>query len=187
VTEGDDGANTTTAIAPDSKDQTPWPPVALRGESRSSLAPRTLFATHYHELTELEERLPGRVGNFHVAVREWGEEIIFLHRILPGRTDRSYGVHVAKLAGVPGPVIARAREVLESLAVHHHGPDGVGRAGDRAAERGAGDGQLPLFAPPHPAVEALREIKLDGISPLEAFDALRSLRSMVDGKEAGDA
>ena len=80
--------------------------------------PRTLFATHYHELTRLEEMMPGRVRNLHVSVREWGDEIVFLHRILPGKTDRSYGIHVAKLAGMPAGTVARAREVLESLAVH---------------------------------------------------------------------
>src|SRR4030095_8594967 len=74
--------------------------------------PRTLFATHYHELTELEERLEGRVRNLHVSVREWGDQIVFLHRILPGRTDRSYGVHVAKLAGSPAAVVDPGGQVL---------------------------------------------------------------------------
>ena len=69
---------------------------------------KTLFATHYHELTDLEERLAGRVRNLHVSVREWGDQIVFLHRILPGRTSQSYGVHVAKLAGIPASVVARA-------------------------------------------------------------------------------
>jgi len=82
-------------------------------------APRTLFATHYHELTGLAELLPGRVANLHVAVREWQDQIIFLHRILPGRADKSYGIHVAKLAGLPARTIARARQVLESLEVDH--------------------------------------------------------------------
>ncbi|CAN5696024.1 DNA mismatch repair protein MutS [soil metagenome] len=83
--------------------------------------PRTLFATHYHELTQLSELFPGRVRNLHVAVREWEDQIIFLHRIVPGRADRSYGIHVAKLAGIPPRTIARAREVLDSLTVEHNG------------------------------------------------------------------
>lgn len=155
--------------------------------------PRTLFATHYHEVTDLEERLPGRVKNLHVAVREWGDSIVFLHRILPGRTDQSYGIHVAKLAGVPDRVIVRAREVLESLAVHHVGDEADAAAGRKGGKGpklrvpkaggtgGGGNGQLSLFTEyvAHPAVEALREVKLDTMSPLEAFDALRRLREMV--------
>jgi DNA mismatch repair protein MutS len=177
----------------------PPPP---RAEATS---PRTLFATHYHELTDLEDLLPGRVMNLHVAVREWGESIVFLHRILPGRTSQSYGIHVARLAGIPDRTVRRARQVLESLAVHHHGgvsggpasPRAVGQAGNGSArpsatggtgrrgaignDGGAG-GQMSLFTEylDHPAVHALREIKLDSLSPLEAFDRLRQLKSMTD-------
>jgi DNA mismatch repair protein MutS len=148
--------------------------------------PRTLFATHYHELTDLEERFPGRILNLHVAVREWpsGDEhaqIVFLHRILPGATDQSYGLHVARLAGIPAPVIARGREVLASLAVHHAGSTNP----DHAAvplPRGDEDGQLSLFTQylTHPAVDALREVKLDSMSPIQAFDALRRLKDMTE-------
>ncbi len=157
--------------------------------------PRTLFATHYHELTDLEERLGGRVKNLHVSVREWGDQIVFLHRILPGRTDQSYGIHVAKLAGIPTTTIARAREILESLAVQHVGelaPAGgvdrvVGEAGGSrrkavGGQRPPGDGQLGLFTEylAHPAVEALRELKLDAMSPIQAFDELRRLKDQVE-------
>jgi DNA mismatch repair protein MutS len=154
--------------------------------------PRTLFATHYHELTDLEGRLEGPHGplvrNLHVAVREWPQgdgqaDIVFLHRILPGRTDQSYGLHVARLAGMPGAVVARGREVLASLAVHH-GPKApattpIPEAKPRKAEAGA---QLPLFTEfvDHPAVSVLRETRLDAMSPLQAFDALRRLKEMVD-------
>ncbi|HVU64519.1 MAG TPA: DNA mismatch repair protein MutS [Phycisphaerales bacterium] len=158
-------------------------------------SPRTLFATHYHELTDLEELLPGRIINLHVSVREWGEEIVFLHRILPGRTDRSYGVHVAKLAGLPAPTVARAKEILETLAVQHHGPSSPAPAGEvsrakRTTEgggRASRDGQLALFTEyvPHPAVNTLREIKLDSLSPMQAFDVLRKLKDMTeDGPKA---
>ena len=89
-------------------------------ETLAEARPRTLFATHYHELTSLADRLPN-VANLHVAVREWGspgqEQIIFLYRILPGRTDRSYGIHVAKIAGLPPATIQRASQLLETLAV----------------------------------------------------------------------
>ncbi len=176
------------------------PATAVRG-------PRTLFATHYHELTDLEDRLPGRVANLHVAVREWPaggkgkdaegdghSEIVFLHRILPGRTDQSYGLHVARLAGIPKEVITRAREVLASLAVHHGGdsvtePRAAGARSRRktdtskipAASSAAGD-QLALFKEylPHPAVDALREVKLDMMTPMQAFDALRKLLELAE-------
>ncbi|MCC6950949.1 MAG: DNA mismatch repair protein MutS [Phycisphaerales bacterium] len=147
--------------------------------------PRTLFATHYHELTELEGRFPERVRNLHVAVREWpggGEhaEIVFLHRILPGRTDQSYGVHVARLAGVPAPVVRRAREILKTLAVHHSGQL-AGGPEVPAASRHDGNGQLPLFTEylPHPVVNQLAELKLDALTPLQAFDELRKLRAQA--------
>ena len=76
--------------------------------------PRTLFATHYHELTELAEVLD-RVRNCHIAVKEWQDNVIFLHKILPGATDQSFGIHVAKIAGIPYPVIERAKEILLNL------------------------------------------------------------------------
>jgi DNA mismatch repair protein MutS len=137
---------------------------------------RTLFATHYHELTALAERMPG-VANLHVAVREWGppggEQIIFLYRILPGRTDRSYGIHVAKIAGLPMPTVARAAQLLETLAVQTESP-----AAGRAPAPGA---QLGLFTEylDHPAIGELRELKLDQLSPMEAFERLRSIQDMA--------
>src|SRR5687767_9792006 len=79
---------------------------------------RTLFATHYHELTDLAQRFRG-VRNLNVVVREWEDQVIFLHRIVEGGTDRSYGIHVARLAGVPQQVLDRARQLLGELAVHH--------------------------------------------------------------------
>ena len=149
----------------------------LAGDERRA-GPRTLFATHYHELTGLQELLPGRVHNLHVSVREWGDQIVFLHRILPGRTDQSYGVHVAKLAGIPTTVVERAREVLASLAVHH-APDGVSAPPARTAT--PPDGQFSLFTEfvPHPALDALREVKIDRLTPLQAFDELRRLQGLA--------
>ncbi|MBY0311273.1 MAG: DNA mismatch repair protein MutS [Phycisphaerales bacterium] len=170
----------------------------LAGKDGGSGSPRVLFATHYHELTELEELRPGRVRNLHVSVREWGEEIVFLHRILPGRTDRSYGINVAKLAGLPSSTVTRAKQVLENLAVHHHGPtsgdaeaspQGKGRRGKMTAAPApiatsvaSQGGQLSLFPEfmKHPAVDRLREVKIEGLTPLQAFDELRDLKRMVD-------
>ena len=138
--------------------------------------PRTLFATHYHELTDLESQLAGHVKNLHVAVHEWrgndGQpEIVFLHRIEPGRSEQSFGIHVARLAGVPKTVTDRAQEVLGSLAVHHGPPIKPTQPGpDR-------DTQMSLFTEfvPHPAIDRLSEIKIDELSPIQAFDELRRL------------
>src|ERR1700752_1535720 len=82
--------------------------------TNSRARPKTLFATHYHELTDLADALPG-VVNAHVAARKWKDEIVFLHKILPGRSDRSYGIQVARLAGLPAAIIARARDILTAL------------------------------------------------------------------------
>jgi DNA mismatch repair protein MutS len=130
---------------------------------------RTLFATHYHELTALGDDDPA-VTNLHVAVREWGEEIIFVYRILPGRSDRSYGIHVARIAGLPQQTIARASSLLETLTVHTAGPPGR-----------TGSAQLSLFTEylEHPAVKELAALDLEAMTPMAAFDALRRLREMT--------
>jgi len=142
--------------------------------------PRTLFATHYHELTELERRLEGSVRNLHVAAREWNGEIVFLHQIRPGPAAGSYGVHVARLAGVPREVADRAEEVMASLSVQHH--ERVDTSAVPTAKPDTPGGQLGLFTEfvPHPAVDRLREIKLEALSPMQAFDALRELRELAD-------
>ncbi|HRP62288.1 MAG TPA: DNA mismatch repair protein MutS [Phycisphaerales bacterium] len=152
-------------------------------ESLAASKPRTLFATHYHELTSLAERLEN-VTNLHVSVREWGDEIVFLHRILPGKTDRSYGIHVAKIAGLPAATIARAQELLESLTVHS---EEVSRetpmiAASAGAKPHATSGQLSLFTEyvPHPVVEELKKLDLNTMTPMQAFDALRTLREKVE-------
>jgi len=128
------------------------------------------------------------VKNLHVAVREWGDEIVFLHRISPGRTNRSYGIHVAKLAGLPSPVVARADELIERLSVEE---GALGRAVDDGPEAGAGPRervQMSLFTEyvPHPAIDELRSMDLEKLSPMEAFDALRKLRERLDGGDDPD-
>jgi len=150
----------------------------------ASPRPRTVFATHYHELTTLAERYPDRVRNLHVLVREFGDDIAFLHRIAPGRSDRSYGIHVAKLAGLPGPVVSRAKEILESLSVSHEAPPRSSSpqpaGGDRA------DNQLSLFMQyvNHPVIEEIKKLDLTRLSPMEAFDMLRELQNRA-GDRAG--
>jgi DNA mismatch repair protein MutS len=135
---------------------------------------RALFATHYHELTELESLLDGTT-NLNVAVREWADEVIFLHKIVPGGADRSYGVHVARLAGVPKEVIDRARAILPQLQAHLAAGLDMPALAQRAKAAAA---QMDLFA--EPAVRAAREIKsadLDNLTPLAALDLLRKLKA----------
>jgi DNA mismatch repair protein MutS len=111
---------------------------------------KTLFATHYHELSELAGRLP-RLRNFNVAVREWNEQIVFLRKIVEGGTDKSYGIQVARLAGVPRTVLARAKEILRNLEDSELTPEGTVRpiSGQRAEreklKRLAPSPQLDLF------------------------------------------
>ena len=132
---------------------------------------RTLFATHYHELTELPNILP-RTINFNVAVAEQGEDIVFLHKVLPGGADQSYGVHVAKLAGIPASVVDRARQLLVQLE-----EDG----GDFALYRPRDTSQQLNFfdAPENPALGALRLLEVDSLSPLEALTKLYELKRMA--------
>jgi len=145
---------------------------------------RTLFATHYHELTSLPERFPA-VINLHVEVREWEERIIFLHRILPGRTDRSYGIHVAQLAGLPRETIERATRLLETLAVETDEASTRARRSAVASAVGAAprrqSPQLALFTEflPHPAVRRLEELRVEELTPLQAFDLLRELKQLT--------
>ncbi len=135
--------------------------------------PLVLFATHYHELTDLATRLD-RVANASLAVKEWGGSVIFLHRVVPGPSDRSYGIHVARLAGVPPPVCSRAEEVLAQLEQQEL------RVLEATAPAGS-QLQLSLFpAPEHAVVEELRRISVDGLTPLEALNLLARLKAGVD-------
>ncbi|MBX3002928.1 MAG: DNA mismatch repair protein MutS [Anaerolineales bacterium] len=127
------------------------------------LKARTLFATHYHELTALANTLPG-VRNYNVAVSEADGNVVFLHKIVPGGADRSYGIHVGQLAGLPRPVLARAQEILAELETNGQQP-----AAGVVAVR---EPQAPLFAFEHPLVEELKKLDLDGLSPIEALNKL---------------
>ena len=129
---------------------------------------KTIFATHYHELTQLTEEL-AHVRNFNVAVREAGDEIVFLHRLEPGGADRSYGIHVAQLAGLAAPVVGRAWQVLRLLEAGHH----VAHQPPPAAPDAQ---QLGLFAPPapHPLLAELDQLDVNTLSPLDALNRLAS-------------
>ena len=142
--------------------------------------PRTLFATHYHELTELEQLLPG-VKNVHVAVQEAGSEIIFLRRVEPGSANKSYGIEVARLAGLPGEVISRAREILrrheqsEEKLSHELSPGAV-------VDGGAAPGppqQTSFTAIDESVLDAIRRAELDELTPLEALNLLAALQKQL--------
>ncbi|MEX0745594.1 MAG: hypothetical protein WD118_08315 [Phycisphaeraceae bacterium] len=139
---------------------------------------RVLFATHYHELTALADKL-AHAANATVEVKEWRDEIVFLYRVVQGAADRSYGIHVAKLAGLPGPVLTRAGEVLSALEK----ADGRPKPADLASD-------LPLFsaakgaAEPKPdhasrVEEALAALSPDAMTPKEALEALYRLKALL--------
>ena len=133
---------------------------------------RTLFATHYHELTDLAKSLSS-VRNLNVAVREWEDQVVFLHKIVEGAADKSYGIHVARLAGVPREVNTRAKQILAQLEQEHLDDDGRPKMSRRGKSRRLGDLQLTLFAAePHPIVEKLRTLDLNNVSPLAAMQLL---------------
>ncbi|MBT9161932.1 MAG: DNA mismatch repair protein MutS [Dehalococcoidia bacterium] len=139
------------------------------------LGAKTLFATHYHELVELASFLP-RVRNFNVAVAEEGGRVVFLRQIIPGGADRSYGIHVAQLAGLPKSVLHRAQEVLSGL--EEDGDRGGVRRALRArrTQTPPSSGQLPLFVHRPPVLEELEKLDIDSLSPLEAITKLYDLR-----------
>jgi len=134
------------------------------------LGAKTLFATHYHELVDLADILP-RVKNFNVAVAEEGNKVVFLHRIVSGGTDRSYGIHVAQLAGLPRTVIARAQEVLDELEGH---PSKKGKVSRQKTSL-----QIPLFTQDSILVDEIDRLEIDSLSPLEAITKLYELKRIA--------
>jgi DNA mismatch repair protein MutS len=140
---------------------------------------RTLFATHYHELTELAGQLP-RVKNYNILVKEWGDQVVFLRKIAPGGCDHSYGIQVAQLAGLPKPVINRAKEVLSTLEHHSLGKEVQHAEGSL---KGKAQGlQLDIFEEQEKWLrQEIAAIDLDTISPLQAFQKLLDLKKRVNG------
>ena len=136
---------------------------------------RTLFATHYHELTRLADELDA-VFNLNVAVREWEDRVVFLRRIVEGSTDRSYGIHVAQLAGVPEAVVERSRAVLRALESDRDTT--VDRVAFGVTPPKTTDVQLGLFAPepPHPVLQALQTLAIEELTPLDALNLLAKLK-----------
>ncbi|MEX2180636.1 MAG: DNA mismatch repair protein MutS [Gemmatimonadaceae bacterium] len=140
---------------------------------------KTVFATHYHELTQLAEEFTS-VRNYNVAVQEAGERILFLHTLRPGGADRSYGIEVGRLAGLPAPVIARARALLKVLEGEHLVP-ALAR-GAPAPPADAGPHQLALFGGPDPLGDRLRTVDVDALTPLQALALLAELSAEARGE-----
>jgi DNA mismatch repair protein MutS len=154
------------------------------------LEARTLFATHYHELSDLA-REKERVANAHFEAREWGDEVLFLRRLVPGCASRSYGIQVARLAGLPAPVLARAREILRNLEggeLDERGRPRLARSQGPAPAAPAA-GQIPLFEPARAraeqaALDALRGVDPERTTPLEALALLADLCARLRGEGA---
>ena len=169
-----------------------WAIVEYLHDFPSGQQPKTLFATHYHELTELETVL-SRVFNLHVQVKEWGERIVFLRKVIPGRSGASYGIQVARLAGIPRRVIDRAREVLETLEANEFTEDHLprlarGAKGVRHLPAPQDDPlQVNLFTVEERAVrDELAKLNTDNLTPLEALRLLADLRERFGSKDIGN-
>ncbi len=143
---------------------------------------KTLFATHYHELTDLASTRP-RVKNMNVAVKEWGDQVIFLHKLVEGGTNRSYGIHVARLAGLPASVVERAREILQELERGNTDAEGLPRLARSARAAKNESYQLGLFQQPDRQLsQRLEELDLERLTPLQALNELARLKAMGRGE-----
>lgn len=147
------------------------------------LGAKTLFATHYHELTDLAQTLP-RVKNFNVAVSEEGEQVVFLRKIVPGGADRSYGIHVAKLAGMPRPILRRAQEILSTLEDERVNHKGKFPTGLKGKQQDPGAAQIALFAQSSVFLEEMAKMDIDSLSPLEAITRLYELKKRAQEESA---
>ncbi|MBN1795719.1 MAG: DNA mismatch repair protein MutS, partial [Sedimentisphaerales bacterium] len=152
---------------------------AITEHIATKLKCRTLFATHYHELTELSE-LFNNIKNFNVAVREWMDEVVFLHKILPGGTDKSYGIHVAKLAGIPKTVLERSKEILQELeSTFQKEASGEHFARHKTKESDAD----ALFVQQHKSVlDKLASIDINKLTPIEAINLLNQIKEQIKGQ-----
>lgn len=157
-----------------------WAIVEFLHKADQGGGPKTLFATHYHELTDLSRVLPG-VKNFNVQVKEWNDEIIFLRKIIPGGTDKSYGIQVARLAGLPKKVLDRAHEVLFNLEQSEFDEVGVPKIShSESHEDKHSSGQLGLFPDPeNPLIQRMKEIDPNDLSPREALEVLFELTQLL--------
>jgi DNA mismatch repair protein MutS len=145
---------------------------------------RTLFATHYHELTDLANTLGG-VRNLNVSVKEWDDNVVFLHKIVEGSADKSYGIHVARLAGVPREVNERAKQILNQLEAEHLDSDGRAKIAKRGKKQRGGDLQLTLFAPvEHPLLDEIRAADINALTPIAALQLIQQWKEKLNGELA---
>jgi DNA mismatch repair protein MutS len=146
--------------------------------NKNSKGVKTIFATHYHELTELA-KTNERVKNYNIAVREWNDSIVFLHKLLPGGTNRSYGIQVAALAGVPPQVVSRANEILRNIEKGEFNQQGQPRIAGETTNDPEQPNQLGLFrSDPHPVRQKLADLYPDNLSPLDALAVLYELKKL---------
>ena len=156
-----------------------------------SIGCRTLFATHYHELTRLQESLAG-VANYNVAVKEWEDKIVFLHKIVPGGADRSYGIHVSRLAGVPNWVNQRAEQILEKLESDsdvQRNQDAIASTDSAIAPPQAnGQIQMTMFGiEPHPLLDKIRSLEPTEMTPMNALEMLHQWQQeLTEPSDADD-
>jgi DNA mismatch repair protein MutS len=147
--------------------------------ARSPASPKTIFATHYHELVDLAADIPS-VGNLHVSAREWNDTVVFLRKIEPGGSDRSFGIHVARLAGLPAPVVVRAQEILRNLESTEFDREGRPRLAHSDAAPAEGARQLALFSGRDEGVlDELRRVDPEQLTPLQAIALLAELRKRL--------
>jgi DNA mismatch repair protein MutS len=146
-----------------------------------NLRAKTLFATHYHELTELARLYP-RIKNYNIAVEEWGNQILFLRQIIPGGTDNSYGIHVAQMAGLPGTVIERSREILANLEANELTLNSLPKLATHQPGRNTSHDQLSLFQVQKSSVieNAIKELDIDNLTPVQALLKLSELKNLTD-------
>jgi DNA mismatch repair protein MutS len=141
--------------------------------NKKEVAAKTLFATHYHELTELE-KIHSRIVNYNVAVKEYGDHVVFLRKIIPGGCDKSYGIHVAQMAGIPQEVIFRAREILSNLS-----KDERTLPTDKGFShlKGQDVNQLSLFEQKESKlIQEISELDINNVTPIEALQKLNELK-----------
>jgi DNA mismatch repair protein MutS len=147
--------------------------------ARSAPGPKTIFATHYHELVDLAADIP-TVGNLHVSAREWHDSVVFLRKIEAGGSDRSFGIQVARLAGLPAPVVVRAQEILRNLESTEFDREGRPRLAHSDGAPATGARQLSLFSGQDEAVlDELRRLDPDQMTPLQALAVLAELRKRL--------
>jgi DNA mismatch repair protein MutS len=146
---------------------------------KGGAGPRTLFATHFHEIVGIESDLP-RVRNYHFAVRDTGKEVVFLRKIIPGATDKSYGIHVAQIAGVPRKVTDRANTIMSEVEDRDTNPGGKVR---RYTQMLLVDSPV---APRDPVLQEIEGLSVDTMTPLEALTRLHEIQKKVRNGSTGD-